>query len=73
MSKEKKGNIFVMDGIIYTMKDLEKKAEEIKDEELHKYAEPLVSVRELSLKGKHNLKNMLEILARYSILLRFPA
>ena len=68
MSKEKKGNIFVMDGIIYTMKDLEKKAEEIKDEELHKYAGPLVSVRELSLKGKHNLENMLFLIGAAKLL-----
>ena len=68
MSKEKKGNIFVMDGIIYTMKDLEKKAEKIKDEELHKYAEPLVSVRELSLKGKHNLENMLFLIGAAKLL-----
>ena len=68
LSKEKKGNVFVMDGIIYTMKNLEKKADEVKDEDIHKYAEALIPVRELSLKGSHNLENMLFLIGAAKIL-----
>ena len=68
LSKEKKGNVFVMDGIIYTMKNLEKKADEVKNEDIHKYAEALRPVRELSLKGSHNLENMLFLIGAAKIL-----
>ena len=68
LSKEKKGNVFVMDGIIYTMKNLEKKADEVKDEDIHEYAEALISVRELSLKGSHNLENMLFLIGSTKIM-----
>ena len=68
LSKEKKGNVFVMDGIIYTMKNLEKKVDEMKDEDIHEYAEALLPVRELSLKGSHNLENMLFLIGAAKIL-----
>ena len=68
LSKEKKGNVFVMDGIIYTMKNLEKKVDEVKDEDIHEYAEVLIPVRELSLKGSHNLENMLFLIGTAKIL-----
>ena len=68
LSKEKKGNVFVMDGIIYTMKNLEKKADEVKNEDIHKYAEALIPVRELSLKGSHNLENMLFLIGAAKLL-----
>lgn len=68
LSKEKKGNVFVMDGIIYTMKNLEKKVDEVKDEDIHEYAEVLIPVRELSLKGSHNLENMLFLIGAAKIL-----
>jgi len=68
LSKEKKGNVFVMDGIIYIMKNLEKKADEVKEEDIHEYAEALISVRELSLKGSHNLENMLFLIGAAKIL-----
>ena len=68
LSKEKKGNIFVMDGIIYTMKNLEKKVDEVKEEDIHEYAESLIPVRELSLKGSHNLENMLFLIGAAKIL-----
>ena len=68
LSKEKKGNVFVMDGIIYTMKNLEKKVDEMKDEDIHEYAEALIPVRELSLKGSHNLENMLFLIGAVKIL-----
>ena len=68
LSKEKKGNVFVMDGIIYTMKNLEKKADEVKDEDIHEYAKALIPVRELSLKGSHNLENMLFLIGTAKIL-----
>ena len=68
LSKEKKGNVFVMDGIVYTMKNLEKKADEVKDEDIHEYAEALIPVRELSLKGSHNLENMLFLIGAAKIL-----
>ena len=68
LSKEKKGNVFVMDGIIYTMKNLEKKADEVKDEDIHEYAKTLIPVRKLSLKGSHNLENMLFLIGAAKIL-----
>ena len=68
LRKEKKGNVFVMDGIIYTMKNLEKKADEVKDKDIHEYAEALIPVRELSLKGSHNLENMLFLIGAAKIL-----
>ena len=68
LSKEKKGNVFVMDGIVYTMKNLEKKADEVKNEDIHEYAEALIPVRELSLKGSHNLENMLFLIGVAKIL-----
>lgn len=68
LSKEKKGNVFVMDGIIYTMKNLEKKADEVKDEDIHEYAKTLIPVRKLSLKGSHNLENMLFLIGAVKIL-----
>ena len=68
LSKEKKGNVFVMDGIIYTMKNLEKKVDEVKEEDIHEYAEALIPVRELSLKGSHNLENMLFLIGAAKIL-----
>ncbi len=68
LSKEKKGNIFVMDGAIYTMKNFEKKADEVKEEDIHEYAEVLIHVRELSLKGSHNLENMLFLIGAAKIL-----
>jgi UDP-N-acetylmuramoyl-L-alanine--D-glutamate ligase len=68
LSKEKKGNIFVMDGIIYTMKNLEKKVDEVKEEDIHEYAEALIPVRELSLKGSHNLENMLFLIGSTKIM-----
>lgn len=68
LSKEKKGNIFVMDGIIYTMKNLEKKVDEVKEEDIHEYAEALIPVRELSLKGSHNLENILFLIGAANIL-----
>jgi len=57
-----------MDGIIYTMKNLEKKADEVKDEDIHEYAKALIPVRELSLKGSHNLENMLFLIGTAKIL-----
>ena len=68
LSKEKKGNVFVMDGIIYTMKNLEKKVDEVKEEDIHEYAEALIPVRELSLKGSHNLENMLFLIGSAKIM-----
>ena len=68
LSKEKKGNVFVMDGIVYTMKNLEKKVDEVKGEDIHEYAEALIPVRELSLKGSHNLENMLFLIGAAKIL-----
>ena len=57
-----------MDGIIYIMKNLEKKADEVKEEDIHEYAEALIPVRELSLKGSHNLENMLFLIGAANIL-----
>ena len=68
LSKEKIFNVFVIYGIVYTMKNLEKKADKVKNEDIHKYAEALIPVRELSLKGSHNLENMLFLIGAAKIL-----
>ena len=40
----------------------------MKDEDIHEYAKALIPVRELSLKGSHNLENMLFLIGTAKIL-----
>lgn len=68
LSKEKKGTIFVHDESIYIMKNLFDKIENHSDKDLEEISEKLISVKDLSLKGKHNLENMLFLIGAGKIL-----
>ena len=70
LSKEKKGNIFVDDGNIYIMKNFNDRVENCKDTDIleNSQAEQFIAVRHLSLKGQHNLENMLFLIGTARIL-----
>ena len=70
LSKETKGTAFVYKNNIRIMKDLTKKIDEnnISDEYIEKNSELLMNVGEMSLKGKHNLENMLFLILAAKIL-----
>lgn len=70
LSKERKGNIFVEDGNIYIMKNLNDRVEDCKDTDIseNSQAEQFIAVRHLSLKGQHNLENMLFLIGTARIL-----
>ena len=68
LSKEKRGTIFVHDESIYIMKNLFEKIENHSDKDLEEISEKLISVKDLSLKGKHNLENMLFLIGAGKIL-----
>ena len=63
LSTEKKGTVFVFEDNIYIMKNLKDRIDCYADEETEKVAEKLISVKDLSLKGKHNLENMLFLIS----------
>ena len=58
LSKEKKGNVFVDNGSIFVMKNLENTIETT-NEIIEDIAEKIIDVKDLALKGIHNLENML--------------
>lgn len=58
LSKEKKGNVFVDNGSIFVMKNLENTIETT-NEIIEDIAEKIIDVKYLALKGIHNLENML--------------
>ena len=58
LSKEKKGNVFVDNGSIFVMKNLENTIETT-NEIIENIAEKIIDVKDLALKGIHNLENML--------------
>ena len=58
LSKEKKGNVFVDNGSIFVMKNLENTIETT-NEIIENIAEKIIDVKDLALKGVHNLENML--------------
>ena len=70
LSKERKGNIFVEDGNIYIMKNFNDRVENCKDTDIseNSQAEQFIAVRHLSLKGQHNLENMLFLIGTARIL-----
>lgn len=70
LSKERKGNIFVDDGNIYIMKNLNDRVEDCKDADIseNSQVEQFIAVRHLSLKGQHNLENMLFLIGTARIL-----
>ena len=70
LSTEAKGTVFVYKNNICIMKDLKKRIDEIEnfDKNVDKVAEILMKTDELSLKGKHNLENMLFLIGSAKIL-----
>ena len=58
LSKKKKGNVFVDNGSIFVMKNLENTIETT-NEIIENIAEKIIDVKDLALKGIHNLENML--------------
>ncbi len=67
LSKKKKGNVFVDNGSIFVMKNLENTIETT-NEITENIAEKIIDVRDLALKGIHNLENMLFIISVGKIL-----
>ena len=70
LSKEAKGTVFVYENNIRIMKDLSKRVDEIPnfDEKIDEISEILMKTDELSLKGRHNLENMLFLISSAKIL-----
>lgn len=68
LSQNLKGTIFVYDGYIYSMKNLNNQIENTKYENIEDVAEKIMAVKELSLKGKHNLENVLFLIGSAKIL-----
>ena len=68
LSQKKRGTIFIHEGDIFVMKDMNTKIEDYSDKDIQDVAEKLVSVKDLSLKGKHNLENMLFLIGAGKIL-----
>ncbi|WP_156299140.1 UDP-N-acetylmuramoyl-L-alanine--D-glutamate ligase [Streptobacillus canis] len=65
ISKNTKGSIFVADGAIYIMKDLYEMYNSKFN--LSQSADKLIEVKDLALKGEHNLENMLFLIATAKI------
>jgi len=70
LSKETKGTVFVYENNIRIMKDLSKRVDEIQNfgEKIDEISENLLKTEELSLKGRHNLENMLFLISSAKIL-----
>lgn len=68
LSGERKGSVFVFEDSVYIMKNLQDSIEKYSDGETLSVAEKLISIKELSLKGRHNLENMLFIISAAKIL-----
>ena len=70
LSKETKGTVFVYENNIRIMKDLNKRIDEIQNfsEKIDEISEILMKTDELSLKGRHNLENMLFLISSAKIL-----
>ena len=70
LSKGTKGTVFVYENNIRIMKDLSKRVDEIQNfgEKIDEISEILLKTEELSLKGRHNLENMLFLISSAKIL-----
>jgi len=70
LSTQAKGTIFVYENNIRIMKDLNSRIDEIQnfEEKIDEVSEILMKTDELSLKGKHNLENMLFLISSAKIL-----
>ena len=70
LSTKAKGNVFVYENNIRIIKDLNKRIDEIQNfsEKIDEISEILMKTDELSLKGRHNLENMLFLISSAKIL-----
>lgn len=70
LSTQTKGTIFVFENDIYIMNDLSDRIENYENvkNEIEKVATKLMGVKDLALKGKHNLENMLFVIGASKIL-----
>ncbi len=68
LSRKKKGTVFVHDGNIHIMKDINDRIDFYEDKALETVSEKLIDVGSLALKGEHNLENMLFIIGAAKIL-----
>ena len=70
LSTKAKGNVFVYENNIRVIKDLNKRIDEIQNfsEKIDEISEILMKTDELSLKGRHNLENMLFLISSAKIL-----
>ena len=70
LSTKAKGNVFVYENNIRIIKDLNKRIDEIQNfsEKIDEISEILLKTEELSLKGRHNLENMLFLISSAKIL-----
>ena len=70
LSKETKGTVFVYENNIRIMKDLSKRVDEFQNfgKKIDEISEILLKTEELSLKGRHNLENMLFLISSAKIL-----
>ena len=70
LSKEAKGTVFVYENNIRIMKDLSKRVDEFQNfgKKIDEISEILLKTEELSLKGRHNLENMLFLISSAKIL-----
>ena len=70
LSTQAKGTVFVYENNIRVMKDLNSRIDEIQnfEEKIDEVSEILMKTDELSLKGKHNLENMLFLISSAKIL-----
>ena len=70
LSTQAKGTVFVYENNIRIMKDLNSRIDEIQnfEEKIDEVSEILMKTDELSLKGKHNLENMLFLISSAKIL-----
>ena len=70
LSTKAKGNVFVYENNIRIIKNLNKRIDEIQNfsEKIDEISEILMKTDELSLKGRHNLENMLFLISSAKIL-----
>lgn len=68
LSQDTKGTVFVHDGNIYVMNSLKDRIENYGADRIGEVAEKLIAVKDVALKGKHNLENMLFLIGASKIL-----
>ncbi len=68
LSQKKRGTVFIHEGDIFILRNLNGRIEDYPDRKVEDIAEKVISVRDLSLKGKHNLENMMFLIGAGKIL-----